>query len=170
MLKNTMVIVTVLVLVFSFSISAYAQAGKDANLTGSLMNLGNYRINYIRVSEDPALVDSSFLNFINNKPIQKEPTDFVGDPANKMGVGMLNTATSWVDIPKAVGDTSEKYNIVAGMTLGLGKGLIDGVARGASGIYDMATFGLYPYDQPLMQPEFKSDNTNKDLRITILKW
>jgi putative exosortase-associated protein (TIGR04073 family) len=87
-----------------------------------------------------------------------------------MGVGIINASTSWADIPGKVAEVSERDNIFLGVTLGFGEGIVSGVARGASGVADVATFGLAPYDKPLMEPEYKVDNPNEGFKVDLLKW
>lgn len=91
-------------------------------------------------------------------------------PVEKASAGFVNTTTSWADIPAKIAEVSERDNLFLGVTMGFGEGLVSGVARGASGIIDMATFGVPPYDEPLMEPEYKVANPDEGFKIDLLKW
>ena len=75
----------------------------------------------------------------------------------KLGRGIVNVATGWVELPKNIYDTSvETNNPLMGITYGTLKGVGMTVVRTGAGVYDVATF-LFPvpkdYD-PLLEPEF----------------
>lgn len=74
----------------------------------------------------------------------------------KLGRGVINIATGWLELPKNIYNTTTETNPGMGITYGTLKGLGMTVVRTAAGIFDAATF-LFPvpkdYD-PLMKPEF----------------
>jgi len=145
----------------------YAQGPEEMGLTSST-TFGNYRITSVNITNARNMASNDFLKSINaNKNFAD---NYYDSPAEKMGNGFLNTATAWVDIPYEMARVSSESNIVAGLTVGLGEGVISGFARGVSGVADMATFGVPPYDKPLMEPDYKADNPQKELKITILAW
>ncbi len=112
---------------------------------------------------DPQL---QFIEFINAKESQEE---YFSD---KLGDGMINIVTCWTDIPRKIGDVSEESNVFLGSTLGLGEGILFGIARGAAGTYDTGTSILPPFNaEPLMKAEYKVDNPNRDgLKIALISW
>ena len=141
--------------------AAYAQAPQAAADPITMSEINTYRIT-------PATPQGSAL---------KQPTkldlgskSYANTPVEKMGVGIVNTTTSWVDIPGKIAEVSERDNLFLGVTLGFGEGIVSGLARGASGVVDVATFGLAPYDKPLMEPQYKVENPNEGFKIDILKW
>jgi len=75
----------------------------------------------------------------------------------KLGRGIVNVATGWVELPKNIYDTSvETNNPLMGITYGTLKGIGMTVVRTGAGAYDVATF-LFPVPQdyqPLLKPEF----------------
>lgn len=75
----------------------------------------------------------------------------------KLGRGIVNVATGWVELPKNIYDTSvETNNPLMGITYGTLKGVGMTVVRTGAGAYDTATF-LFPVPkdyQPILQPEF----------------
>jgi putative exosortase-associated protein (TIGR04073 family) len=75
----------------------------------------------------------------------------------KLGRGIVNIATGWVELPKNIYDTSiETNNPLMGITYGTLKGLGMTVVRTGAGAYDTVTF-LFPVPQdydPILQPEF----------------
>ena len=81
---------------------------------------------------------------------------FAQDPAKKLGRGVANILTGWVEIPKNVYDTSVEDNIFSGITIGLAKGLGMAVVRTGAGVYETVTFPFpIPEDYaPVLEPEF----------------
>ncbi|MFC1806960.1 exosortase system-associated protein, TIGR04073 family [Candidatus Omnitrophota bacterium] len=75
----------------------------------------------------------------------------------KLGRGIVNVATGWVELPKNIYDTSvETNNPLMGITYGTLKGVGMTVVRTGAGAYDVATF-LFPVPseyEPLLTPEF----------------
>jgi putative exosortase-associated protein (TIGR04073 family) len=75
----------------------------------------------------------------------------------KLGRGIVNIATGWIELPKNIYDTSvEKNNPLMGITWGTLKGIGMTVVRTGAGAYDTATF-LFPVPQdyePILKPEF----------------
>jgi len=75
----------------------------------------------------------------------------------KLGRGIVNIATGWVELPKNIYDTSvETNNPLMGITYGTLKGVGMTVVRTGAGIYDTATF-LFPVPQDyqaILKPEF----------------
>ena len=75
----------------------------------------------------------------------------------KLGRGIVNIATGWVELPKNIYDTSvETNNPLLGITYGTLKGLGMTVVRTGAGAYDTITF-LFPLPQnytPILEPEF----------------
>lgn len=78
------------------------------------------------------------------------------NPIKKLGRGVANVITGWVEIPKNVYDTTQDENIFMGLTIGLAKGLGMSVIRTGAGIYDAVTFPFpIPQDyEPLLEPEY----------------
>ena len=81
---------------------------------------------------------------------------FAQDAFTKLGRGVANTLTGWVELPKNVYDTSVEGNAFSGMTLGLAKGAGMTLVRTASGIFELATFPFpLPEDyKPILEPEY----------------
>jgi len=143
----------------------YAQSPEEAGLVSQqLRDFNQYRLGpHI---QKPTLFSSDFLNTVNTDSKAYEDT-----PAEKGGVGTINAVTAWTDIPREMAKTSEESNILLGATFGFGKGIVYGLARGASGVYDIATFGLPPYNEPLVKPVYKVNRPQHDgLKLTVLEW
>ena len=81
-----------------------------------------------------------------------------GNPATKLGRGLVNAVTSWIEIPKQVYMVSKEDNPFLGITWGVAKGVGYGVARLGAGVYDTGTFLVPKYDLDLMQPEYVFEN------------
>jgi len=81
---------------------------------------------------------------------------FAQDPAKKLGRGLVNILTGWVELPKNIYETSAESSFLAGITVGLAKGLGMTVVRTGAGIFDAATFPFpLPEDyKPILEPEY----------------
>ena len=81
---------------------------------------------------------------------------FASDPFTKLGRGVANTLTGWVELPKNIYSTSVEDNAFAGMTLGLAKGAGMSIVRTGAGIYEIVTFPFpLPQDYaPIIEPEY----------------
>ncbi len=75
----------------------------------------------------------------------------------KLGRGIVNIVTGWIELPKNIYDTSvETENPLMGITYGTLKGIGMTVVRTGAGAYDTVTF-LFPVPQdytPILEPEF----------------
>ncbi len=81
---------------------------------------------------------------------------FAQDPFTKLGRGVANTLTGWVELPKNIYKTSVDENAFAGITLGLAKGAGMTIVRTGAGIYEIATFP-FPLPEnykPILEPEY----------------
>jgi putative exosortase-associated protein (TIGR04073 family) len=79
-----------------------------------------------------------------------------GGAVSKLGRGIINVFTGWVEIPKRVIETSQASGTAAGWTWGLLRGFGHGFVRTAAGFYELFTF---PFPAPpdyesVIQPEF----------------
>ena len=81
---------------------------------------------------------------------------FAQDAFTKLGRGVANTLTGWVELPKNIYNTSVEDNAFAGMTLGLAKGAGMTLVRTGTGLYEIATFPFpLPEDyKPILEPEY----------------
>ena len=112
-------------------------------------------------------VSPDFIKTINLPP----ETGYANTPASRGGDGMINVATCWTDIPREVVEVTKEDNAFMGATVGLGDGILTGISRGISGAYQVATFAIPPYDDPIMQPEYKVNRPQQEgLKIDVLKW
>ncbi len=78
------------------------------------------------------------------------------DPLTKLGRGVANILTGWVEIPKTVYNMSVEQNPFKGLTVGLLKGTGEAFHRTGAGIYDAATFPIAVpanYESPI-DPEY----------------
>jgi putative exosortase-associated protein (TIGR04073 family) len=81
---------------------------------------------------------------------------FANDPFTKLGRGVANTLTGVVEVPKNIYTTSVEDNALAGVTLGLVKGVGMGIARIATGLFEVVTFPLPVPEgyKPILEPEY----------------
>ena len=81
---------------------------------------------------------------------------YAQDAFTKLGRGVANTLTGWVELPKNIYNTSVEDNAFSGMTLGLAKGAGMTLVRTGAGIYEIATFP-FPLPEnyrPILEPEY----------------
>jgi len=81
---------------------------------------------------------------------------YAQDPAKKLGRGVANILTGWVELPKNIYETSVEENVLSGLTMGLAKGVGMTIVRTGAGVYEAVTFPFpIPEDyQPVLEPEF----------------
>jgi len=81
---------------------------------------------------------------------------YAQDVLRKLGRGLANILTGWIEIPKNIYDTSVEENIAMGLTVGLARGIGMTVVRTGAGIYETITFPFpLPEDyEPLLEPEY----------------
>jgi putative exosortase-associated protein (TIGR04073 family) len=81
---------------------------------------------------------------------------YAQDPAKKLGRGVANILTGWVELPKNIYETSVEENVLSGLTMGLAKGVGMTIVRTGAGLYETVTFPFpIPEDyQPVLEPEY----------------
>lgn len=81
---------------------------------------------------------------------------YAQDPAKKLGRGLANILTGWVELPKNIYETSVEENVLSGLTMGLAKGVGMTIVRTGAGVYETVTFPFpIPEDyKPVLEPEF----------------
>lgn len=81
---------------------------------------------------------------------------FAQDMGKKLGRGLMNALTGWVEIPKNIYEESCKSNMLVGLTWGILKGAGYTVIRTVTGAYEIVTFpfAIPTGYEPIMQPEF----------------
>ena len=79
-----------------------------------------------------------------------------GGAVTKLGRGVVNIVTGWVELPKRIYETSQAQGAAAGLTWGVLRGLGYGFIRTTAGFYELFTFPFpAPPDYlPLIQPEY----------------
>lgn len=82
--------------------------------------------------------------------------------ASKLGRGVANFFTGWVEIPAEVGRIIQKKGDLAAVFVAPFTGFVKAVARTAVGLYDALTFPLpLPSGyKPVIEPEFVLQNTD----------
>jgi len=76
-------------------------------------------------------------------------------PATKLGNGLNNLLTGWVEIPRQISEVSNEQDMLAGITVGTIKGSVYAVGRTAAGALDTVTFMFPSYDKPIMEPLYQ---------------
>ncbi len=75
-------------------------------------------------------------------------------PINKLERGIINMATFWLELPAEVAKVSKEQDPAAGATVGVVNGVCTSAVRGATAIYDTATFFVPSYTKPAIKPEY----------------
>jgi len=81
-------------------------------------------------------------------------------PFTKLGRGLSNALTGWMEIPVTMHKTCAKYDIIHGMFMGFPLGFFKALLRTGTGCYEILTFALpWPnrYNEPIVEPEFLSE-------------
>ncbi len=87
---------------------------------------------------------------------------YAGDPIEKLGRGITNTATGWIEIPKEIGRNVEKSGDMAGLIVGPFKGIAKAIGRTVAGVYEVVTF-LIPLPrryEPIIEPAYVFETKN----------
>ena len=84
---------------------------------------------------------------------------FAQDVGHKLGRGLVNVGTGWIELPKGIRDGSQQENPFVGVTAGLFKGLGLGLLRTGVGALEVVTFPFpWPKDYaPVYEPEYVWD-------------
>ena len=79
------------------------------------------------------------------------PAAWAQDPIHKMGRGVVNLLTGWIEIPKQIHLGGQEENPFIGLGRGLLKGAGLTILRGGVGLYEALTFPL-PYPKDFASP------------------
>ena len=82
----------------------------------------------------------------------------------KLGNGVANVVTGFVEIPKTMIVTSRKDGIAYGMTNGFFVGIVHAVGRTLSGVLDIVTF-IIP-TTPVVSPDYIWEDFDKETTYT----
>lgn len=91
---------------------------------------------------------------------QDESRSYASTAGEKLGIGIINTATGWVEIPKTMIVTTHKDGIAMGLSGGLIKGVAHTLGRTALGVVDLATFVIPT--KPMVQPKVVWQDFDKE--------
>ena len=79
------------------------------------------------------------------------PASWAQDPIHKMGRGVVNVLTGWIEVPKQLHMGAQHENPVTGIGQGLFKGVSLTVLRFGTGIFEALTFPI-PYPKDFASP------------------
>lgn len=79
------------------------------------------------------------------------PSAWAQDPIHKMGRGVVNVLTGWIELPKQIHLGSREDNPVSGLGWGLVKGAGLTLLRSGMGLYEAVTFPI-PYPTRFASP------------------
>lgn len=103
----------------------------------------------------PTMKAVSYAQSSVDEDVYRENTD-IEKIFHKLGRGVVNVLTGWVEIPKNIAKEWRKTDPFTGTIIGLFKGLGWGIARTFAGFYEVISFPFpVPRNyEPIMQPEF----------------
>lgn len=80
---------------------------------------------------------------------------YAGDPVRKLGRGIANIATGWMEFPKEIFKETEEKGEVSAIFIAPLKGMVKTIGRTLVGIYDATTFfiPLPRRYEPIIEPE-----------------
>ena len=85
------------------------------------------------------------------------PTAFAYEEADsalsKFERGVINTTTGWMEVGVQPSEGYKSAHPVTGTLFGVGKGIFKGLQRMGTGLVDIVTFPLPPYDSSTAEPE-----------------
>ena len=119
--------------VFFLAINVYAQTGSDTQNAQCI------------APDDQGSFDTDRINYTKS-------------PLNKLGRGALNTGTCFLEIPAGIYQVSQCKGPICGWTLGMAQGFVTTLLRGATGLFDVLTFAIPPYNKPILKPEYAWQN------------
>lgn len=164
-MKNILISMIALALLVPVPLNVYCQTGEEGLVSQQMRGMQQSAFNNLQ-GQKPSIITSDFLKTVNAPSPSYEDT-----PLEKGGVGTINALTAWTEIPKQIVAVSDQDSILAGLTYGFSKGFVTGMGRGFAGLYDMATFGMPPYDKPAVKPEYKVNNPQRNgLKLTVFRW
>ncbi|MCE5229151.1 exosortase system-associated protein, TIGR04073 family [bacterium] len=102
-----------------------------------------------------AFVLMTGASFAQNVNYERNQSD-AGKMFHKLGRGVVNVVTCWVEIPRSITIQWENTDPVSGLFVGGIEGIGWGFARFATGVYEVFTFP-FPVPsgfKPLIEPEF----------------
>ena len=73
------------------------------------------------------------------------------DPIHKVGRGIVNVLTGWIEVPKQLHLGAQEENPIAGIGQGLLKGVSLTVLRLGAGVFEAVTFPI-PYPKDFASP------------------
>ena len=81
-------------------------------------------------------------------------TCYADNALHKLGRGLTNASSGWLEVPKAIYEESKEHNPLIGLTYGTGKGAIKCVGRTGVGAFEAGTFLAPKYDETMLEPEY----------------
>ncbi|MDD5034312.1 MAG: exosortase system-associated protein, TIGR04073 family [Methylococcaceae bacterium] len=102
------------------------------------------------------LSTATYANHHAERPSQGYPSAI----AEKLGGGVVNAATGWVEIPHTLYAASNQDGPALGLTLGFFKGVVHTLGRSLNGVMDIVTFPIP--SKPMINPHFVWENFERE--------
>ena len=78
-------------------------------------------------------------------------------PLTKLGRGIANLLTGWIEFPVTVSQSAHDRGYITGIYYGVPTGIVRTILRTVAGVYEIVTFPFpFPneYGDPIVEPEF----------------
>ncbi len=80
--------------------------------------------------------------FISTLAVTAQAQEYAARSAEKLGRGLADTTLGWTEVFKSQEKITDKHGLVAGIFWGTTDGLVNSVKRTATGLGEIATFGI----------------------------
>lgn len=95
-------------------------------------------------------------------------SSFAQGPMTKLGRGLTNTCTGWIELPFTLQKRCREHDYMVGIFLGLPEGLFKALLRTGAGVYETVTFFVpFPndYGESIIEPEFVVESPLEETRL-----
>jgi len=81
-------------------------------------------------------------------------TCYADNALHKLGRGIVNAGSGWLEVPKTMYEESKESNPLIGLTYGTVKGSVKCAGRTGIGAFEAGTFLVPEYDETMLEPEY----------------
>jgi len=92
--------------------------------------------------------------FVGLLIVSMATTCYADNAFHKLGRGIVNAGSGWLEVPKTMYEESKEHNPLIGLTYGTIKGSVKCVGRTGVGAFETGTFLVPKYDETMLEPEY----------------
>ncbi len=112
---------------------------QSKEVTEELSESKKVRASIIETTINVPEVQSGNKKLMENKKL-KDQENYGKNAIFKFGNGLIDIATSWLEIPKAMIKTSKNDGLMTGLTVGFAKGVVNTAGQAVSGAANVVSF------------------------------